>query len=75
MRRFTQNLSVEMKSPYPNRRVLEGQCFLNLSFVRDEVEPLHTPCWIMIINIVALDMLKRKIPVQREFFRDMEIWN
>ena len=38
------------------------QCISTLAFVKNEVEVLDSPIWIMIINIVALEMLGDKMP-------------
>ena len=51
-----------MKRGYPDRRKLECQCICSIAFVKNEAEVLDSPCWIMLINIVAMDMLKSKIP-------------
>ncbi|XP_055347542.1 uncharacterized protein LOC129594776 isoform X2 [Paramacrobiotus metropolitanus] len=64
MKRFTLNIAKEMKGAYPDRRKLELQCFTNIAFAQQEADHLETPCWIMVINIVALDMLKNKLPTQ-----------
>ena len=62
MKRFTLNIAKEMRGSYPDRRRLELQCFTTISFVQQEADALETACWIMVINIVALDMLKNKLP-------------
>ncbi|XP_076349662.1 uncharacterized protein LOC143246588 isoform X2 [Tachypleus tridentatus] len=62
MKKFQQNISRELKRAYPDRRKLENQCISSVSFVKDSAELLDCSCWIMIINIVALDMLKSKLP-------------
>ena len=41
---------------------LESQCVTAISFVKNEPELLDSPIWILIINIVALEMLKAKLP-------------
>ena len=33
-----------------------------MAFVKNEGEILDSPCWIMLINVVAMDMLKSKMP-------------
>ena len=33
-----------------------------ISFVKNEPELLDSPIWVLIINIVALEMLKAKLP-------------
>ena len=62
MKKFQQNVSREMKRSYPDRRRLEMQCISTLSFVKNESDILDCPCWIMLINVVAMDMLKSKMP-------------
>ena len=41
---------------------LESQCVTAISFVKNEPELLDSPIWVLIINIVALEMLKAKLP-------------
>ncbi|GFR09992.1 dwarfin sma-2, partial [Trichonephila clavata] len=62
MKKFQQHISRELRRAYPDRRKLETQCICVVGFVKDNTEVLDMPCWIMIINIVALDMLKSKLP-------------
>ena len=68
MKKFQQNVSREMKRSYPDRRKLECQCISAIAFVRNEQEILDSPCWIMLINIVAMDMLKSKMPPSKQNF-------
>merc|ERR1712083_882780 len=62
MKKFKQNMNREMKRQYPDRSKIETQCVSTLAFVKNEVEVLDSPIWIMIINIVALEMLGDKMP-------------
>ena len=65
MRKFQQNVSRELKRGYPDRRKLECQCISAVAFVKSEggtQDVLDSPCWIMLINVVAMDMLKSKLP-------------
>merc|ERR1712045_566005 len=62
MKKFEQNISREMKRSYPDRRRLEYQCISAIAFVRNDANILECPCWIMLINVVAMDMLKSKMP-------------
>lgn len=62
MKKFQQNVNREMKRTYPDRRKLENQCISAIAFVRNEQELLDSPIWIMLINIVALEMLRVKLP-------------
>ena len=38
------------------------QCITAIAFAKNDMELLNCPCWVMIINIVAMDMLKSKMP-------------
>jgi len=62
MKKFQQNVGRELKRAYPDRRKLEAQCISAVAFVRNEPDILEQPCWVMLINVVAMDMLKSKIP-------------
>ena len=44
------------------RRKLEAQCISAVSFVKNEQDLLYSPVWIMLINVVALEMLNAKMP-------------
>ncbi|XP_054157595.1 uncharacterized protein LOC128955941 [Oppia nitens] len=61
MNKFVDNIQNELKNSYPDRRLLESQCISCVAFVRDCRNILELPIWIMIINIVALDLLKSKL--------------
>lgn len=66
MKKFQSNVNRELRRAYPDRRRLECQCLSAIAFVKVEPELLECPIWVLIINIVALDMLKSKLPpVQR----------
>lgn len=62
MKKFQQNVNRELKRQTPERLRLEVQCISTISFVRQEKEVLDCPIWIMLINVVALEMLKAKMP-------------
>jgi len=62
MKKFQQNVNRELKRPYPERAKLESQCISTLALVRGEAEVLDCPIWLMLINVVALEMLKAKMP-------------
>ncbi|KAL3289454.1 hypothetical protein HHI36_022878 [Cryptolaemus montrouzieri] len=66
MKKFQSNVNRELRRAYPDRRRLECQCLSAIAFVKNEVELLECPIWVLIINVVAMDMLKSKLPpVQR----------
>ena len=62
MKKFQANVNRELSRSYPDRRRLETQCLSIISFVKTENEILECPIWIMIVNVVAMDMLKSKLP-------------
>jgi len=61
MKKFQQNVNRELKRQYPERLKLETQC-ISIAMVKSEPEVLDCPVWIMLINVVALEMLKAKLP-------------
>lgn len=62
MGKFEKAILRELKSAYPDRRKLEAQCIVVVAFVRDNPNSiLDLPIYVMIINIVALDLLKSKL--------------
>jgi hypothetical protein len=38
------------------------QCISTIALVKNETEVLDSPVWIILINVVALEMLKAKMP-------------
>jgi hypothetical protein len=66
MKKFQSNVNRELRRSYPDRRRLETQCLSAIAFVKSENDVLDCPVWVLIINVVAMDMLKSKLPpVQR----------
>ena len=71
MKKFQQNMNRELKRPFPDRHKLESQCISAISFGASKGSPssdssngnvLNLPIWIMAVNIVALEMLRTKLP-------------
>ncbi len=62
MKKFQQNVNRELKRPFPDRRKIECQCISTVAFARSEPDLLDNPVWVMLINVVALEMLKAKMP-------------
>lgn len=62
MKKFQANVNRELKLTYPNRRKLENQCICAIVFVKDTSNLLEASSWILLINIVALDLLKSRLP-------------
>lgn len=65
MKKFQQNVNRELKRQYPDRRKLESQCISPISFGTSSSEILDCPIWVIIINVVAMEMLRTKIPPSR----------
>lgn len=62
MKKFQSNVNRELSRSYPDRRRLETQCLSALAFVKAENDIIDCPIWVLIINVVAMDMLKSKLP-------------
>lgn len=61
MIKFKRMLERESKQARPNRSHLQSQCISVISFVMDDKKLLNLPSWIMIINIVALDLFREQL--------------
>lgn len=62
MKKFQSNVNRELRRAYPDRRRLETQCLSAVAFVKSENDILECPIWVLIVNVVAMDMLKSKLP-------------
>lgn len=62
MKKFQSNVNRELRRAYPDRRRLETQCLSAVAFVKSEGDLLECPIWVLVINVVAMDMLKSKLP-------------
>ena len=62
MKKFQAGIARELRSAYPDRRRLENQCICAIAFVKDAPDVLDLCSWILLINIVALDLLKSRFP-------------
>src|SRR5437762_3329556 len=62
MKIFKGAIDKELHQPYPNRKDLLYKTCIRLSLVKEEQHPLKNPCWFMIVNLVAMDMLNAKVP-------------
>merc|ERR1719411_773584 len=65
MKKFQQNVNRELKRQYPDRRKLESQCISPISFGTSSSEILDCPIWVLMVNVVAMEMLRTKIPPTR----------
>lgn len=62
IKKFQSNINRELKQAYPDRRRLELQCLSAIAFVKAEPDVLDCPIWVLVVNMVAMDMLKSKMP-------------
>jgi len=62
MKKYQANLNRELKRQYPDRRKLEAQCISLVSFGTSQVDILDCPIWVLVINVVAMEMLRSKLP-------------
>ncbi|XP_018789921.1 PREDICTED: uncharacterized protein LOC108969580 [Bactrocera latifrons] len=61
MRKYTTNINREFSRSYPESRRLERQCLSAISLVKSNNNLINNPLWILVINIVAIDMLKNRL--------------
>lgn len=61
MSKFKAILERESRRTNPNRVLLQNLCISIVSFVLDDNKILNLPSWVMIINIVAIDLLRAQI--------------
>lgn len=69
MKKFQAGIARELRSAYPDRRRLENQCICAIAFVKDAPDVLDLCSWILVINIVALDLLKSRFPTMSTYGR------
>ncbi len=62
MKLFKAHIDKELNRPYPNRKELLYKTCVRISLVKDEHRALKAPCWFMLINVVAIEMLNAKVP-------------
>ncbi|XP_014671956.1 PREDICTED: uncharacterized protein LOC106812265 [Priapulus caudatus] len=65
MKEFKRKVDDELSQPYHNKKKLQFLCFVSISFVVDTKTPLKTPCWLLILNISALDYLNDIMAVRK----------
>lgn len=61
MKKFQTNINREFARNYPERSRLERQCLSAVSLVKSNNNLINTPLWIMVVNVVAMDMLKNRL--------------
>lgn len=76
MRKFHHNMNAEFRRSYPDRQRLETQCLSALVFVKQENDILDCPVWILVVNVVAMALLKSKLaPIPRNRPTPLDIKN
>lgn len=70
MDKFKEILERESQLARPNHLLLRNMCITVVSFVLDDRKLLNLPSWIMVINMVAMDLLIQRIglPTQNEHY-------
>lgn len=63
MRKFTANINREFSRTYPEFSRLERQCFSAITLVKSNDKLLYSPLWILVINMVAVDMLRNRLHI------------
>lgn len=61
MRKYTNNINREFARSYPESSRLERQCLSAVSLVKSNNNLINSPLWILVINVVAIDMLKNRM--------------
>ncbi|CAI2356104.1 unnamed protein product [Caenorhabditis sp. 36 PRJEB53466] len=62
MRKFKHALERELHDGTPDARTLLLKTCMRIALVKDGADMNRTPCWFAVVNLVALDMIKEKIP-------------
>lgn len=62
IKRFKEILVYELRQPIPDRHKLEKCCLVCLKFSVDHYDLLKTPCWIIIVHLVAIELLNLVLP-------------
>lgn len=57
MSSYKKILASAIKDGQINARELQRACVVAFAFARNTFDDLETPCWISVVNLVALDML------------------
>jgi len=73
--KFQQNILQELKSSKPDKNKLESQCISILAIGQDSASLLSTPCWIIVINIIAFKILRPKLHKKKFKSLAESIWS
>lgn len=61
MKKFQTNINREFARTYPERGRLERQCLSAVSLVKSNNNLINSPVWILVVNVVAMDMLRSRL--------------
>ena len=61
MRKFQIRMKKEIRKGSPNWKLLREEAVTTLVFVEARPEPLEQPLWVLVINVVALDLLRNRM--------------
>ncbi|KAF1748652.1 hypothetical protein GCK72_025119 [Caenorhabditis remanei] len=73
MRKFKHSLERELHDGTPDARSLLLKTCMRIALVKDGADMNRTPCWFAIVNLVALDMIKEKIPLIKSLINGSSI--
>ena len=66
MRKFQIRMKKEIRKGSPNWKQLREEAVTTLVFVEARPEPLEQPLWVLVINVVALDLLRNRMKTLAE---------
>lgn len=58
MKEFKSHMAIEMSKRKPHMEILQPRSIVALSFVKNTIDDMDTPCWIILINFLALNALQ-----------------
>ena len=62
---FLDKLDQEVRIPRPTRSKLERESLSVVAIGSDSIDMINLPCWLIITNLVALDILRAKMPTSK----------
>ena len=57
MNEFKSQMGLMLQQPFKDKQQLLHQSLVSLSFIRDDPDAARTPCWIMVVNIRAIQAI------------------
>jgi hypothetical protein len=62
IQRFKEILVQELKQVQPDRKRLEKCCLICFKFAIDQPDLLLTPCWVVVVHLIAIELLNMVLP-------------